>query len=94
MRTEGKGHETIRKYEQLFKQMNTFAFDKGIRFVSEFDLSLLEEFRSTWPDGDLSKQKKLDQAVLNANGFHHLKPSARPRVPESEPTLYKSSTKK
>ena len=61
MKTEGKGHETIRKYEQLFKQLNEFAFDKGIRFVSEFDLPLLEEFRSTWPDGDLSRQKKQER---------------------------------
>jgi site-specific recombinase XerD len=61
MKTEGKSHETIRKYEQLFKQMDVFAFDKGIRFLTEFDLPLLEEFRSTWPDGDLAKQKKQDR---------------------------------
>ncbi len=61
MRTEGKGHETIRKYEQLFKQMNLFAVDKGIRFVPEFDLPLLEEFRSKWPDGDLARQKKQER---------------------------------
>jgi integrase len=61
MKTEGKGHETIRKYEQLFKPLKAFAFDKGIRFVSEFDLSLLEEFRSAWPDGDLARQKKQER---------------------------------
>jgi integrase len=60
-KAEGKGHETIRKYEQLFKQMDTFTANKGIRFVPEFDLALLEEFRSTWPDGDLSKQKKQER---------------------------------
>jgi site-specific recombinase XerD len=60
-KAEGKGHETVRKYEQLFKQMETFTANKGIRFVSEFDLPLLEEFRSTWPDGDLSKQKKQER---------------------------------
>jgi integrase len=61
MKTEGKGHETVRKYEQLFKPLIAFALDKGIRFVSEFDLPLLEEFRSNWPDGDLSKQKKQER---------------------------------
>ena len=61
MKTEGKSHETIRKYEQLFKQMETFSLDKGIRFLTEFDLPLLEEFRSTWPDGDLAKQKKQER---------------------------------
>jgi site-specific recombinase XerD len=61
MKTEGKSHETVRKYEQLFKQMDAFALDKGIRFLTEFDLQLLEEFRSTWPDGDLAKQKKQER---------------------------------
>jgi integrase len=61
MKTEGKGNETVRKYEQLFKPLIEFALDKGIRFVSEFDLPLLEEFRSGWPDGDLSKQKKQER---------------------------------
>ena len=61
MKTEGRSHETIRKYEQLFKQMETFSLDKGIRFLTGFDLRLLEEFRSTWPDGDLAKQKKQER---------------------------------
>lgn len=61
MKTEGKSHETIRKYEQLFKQMDVFALDKGIRFLTEFDLPLLEEFRSAWSDGDLAKQKKQER---------------------------------
>jgi integrase len=61
MKTEGRSHETIRKYEQLFKQLETFSLNKGIRFLTEFDLPLLEEFRSTWPDGDLAKQKKQER---------------------------------
>jgi site-specific recombinase XerD len=61
MKTEGKSHETIRKYEHLFRQMTTFALDKGIRFVNEFDLPLLEEFRSQWADGDLARQKKQER---------------------------------
>ena len=61
MKTEGKSHETVRKYEQLFKQLDVFALDKEIRFLTEFDLPLLEEFRSTWPDGDLAKQKKQER---------------------------------
>jgi hypothetical protein len=61
MKTEGKSHETVRKYEQLFKQMEAFALDKGIRFLTEFDLPLLEEFRAKWPDGDLAKQKKQER---------------------------------
>jgi site-specific recombinase XerD len=61
MATEGKSHETIRKYEQLFKQLEAFAFKKRIQFLTEFDLPLLEEFRSEWPDGDLAKQKKQER---------------------------------
>jgi integrase len=46
---------------QLFKQLEAFTFDRGIRFVSEFDLPLLEEFRAGWPDGDLARQKKQER---------------------------------
>lgn len=61
MRVENKNPETIRKYEQLFKKLKAFATEKGIRFVSEFDLPTLADFRETWKDGDLSRQKKQER---------------------------------
>lgn len=61
MNTTNRNHETIRKYRMLFKQMEVFAEDKGIRFLVEFDLAILESFRASWKDGDLSRQKKQER---------------------------------
>ena len=60
-RTENISGETIRKYNALFKQMITFTGQKGIRFVTELDLPLLQDFRGTWKDQPLSKSKKQER---------------------------------
>jgi integrase len=58
--------ETYRKYEQLFRQLEAFARDKGLRFVDQLDLHVLTAFRSTWKDAPLSASRKLTRlrAVL------------------------------
>jgi integrase len=61
MKTVHRAPATIKKYEVLFRQLTAFAQDKGLRFVAELDLTLLEEFRATWKDGDLSKSKKQER---------------------------------
>jgi len=61
MKTVHRAPATIKKYEVLFRQLVAFAQDKGLRFVAELDLTLLEEFRATWKDGDLSKSKKQER---------------------------------
>jgi site-specific recombinase XerD len=58
---ENLSEETIRKYKLLFKRLMEFADEKGVRFVSELDLSNLEAFRNTWKDGPLSKSKKQER---------------------------------
>ena len=60
-RTENISNETIRKYEVLFRQMFAFSQIKGLRFPSQFDLALLQEFRDTWKDKPLSKSKKQER---------------------------------
>jgi integrase/recombinase XerD len=60
-RTENISEETRRKYNLLFKQLLSFASDKGIRFVSELDLPILQDFRNTWKDKPLSKSKKQER---------------------------------
>ncbi len=61
MRVENKSPDTIRKYEYLFDKLETFAKDKGIRFVSEFDLPTLADFRGTWKVGDATRQKEQER---------------------------------
>jgi integrase len=55
-------HEsTIYKYRLLFRQLETFASEQGIRFVKELDVEMLSAFRSRWKDGPRSSLKKLER---------------------------------
>jgi integrase/recombinase XerD len=53
--------ETLRKYKHLFKQLDAFVIEKGIRFVDEFDVATTTAFRLSWTDGALSTSKKLER---------------------------------
>lgn len=52
---------TVRKYKLLKRQMEEFAQRRGIRFLPEFDLSAVSQFRSEWKDGPRSSAKKLER---------------------------------
>src|SRR5215469_14038422 len=49
--------ETIRQYRILFRQMEAYAREKGIRYVAEFTLAELEAFRHSWNVGAVRRQK-------------------------------------
>ena len=51
--------ETVRKYKLLFRQLDDFAKEKGLRHADQFDLNLLDQFRGTWKDGPLSASNKI-----------------------------------
>jgi site-specific recombinase XerD len=55
------GTETYRKYVLLFRQLEAFATNKGLRYVDQLDLHTLSAFRSTWKDAPLSALKKLER---------------------------------
>jgi integrase len=61
LHTVNRAPATIKKYEVLFRQLKAFALDKGLRFVPELDVTMLEQFRATWKDGALSKSKKQER---------------------------------
>jgi len=52
---------TIYKYRLLFKQIRDFAERRGLRYLKELDLPMLDEFRSEWKDGPRSSLKKLER---------------------------------
>lgn len=52
---------TYAKYKTLTKQMQTYADDKGIRFLSQFGPRACFEFRASWKDGKRSGGKKLER---------------------------------
>jgi site-specific recombinase XerC len=53
--------ETLRKYKLLFRQINEFAIDRGLRYVNQLNLHELTAFRSRWEDAPLSASKKLER---------------------------------
>jgi integrase/recombinase XerD len=53
--------ETYRKYVLLFKQLEAFTKNKGLRYVDQLDLPTLTGFRATWKDAALSSSKKLER---------------------------------
>lgn len=52
--------ETIRKYRFVFRQLEAFAQDKGLRFISDFNPDWVEQFRNTWNDKPLSASRKIE----------------------------------
>jgi integrase/recombinase XerD len=52
---------TIYKYKAMFKQLEAFATNKGLRYVLQLDLERLSEFRTTWKDGPRASGKKLER---------------------------------
>lgn len=52
---------TIRKYKLLKRQMEDLAKERGFRFLAEFDLPAVSQFRAGWKDGPRSSAKKLER---------------------------------
>jgi integrase len=52
---------TIYKYRLLFKQLDSFAAKRGLRYLQELDLETLDAFRAEWKDGPRSSLKKLER---------------------------------
>lgn len=85
---------TIYKYRLLFNRIEDFAKRKGLRYLKELDLPVLDQFRSEWKENPLSSFKKLERLKaflrfcetrkwIETNPAAHLK---APKVP-SRPTL-------
>jgi integrase/recombinase XerD len=56
----GLRERTIKKYGYFRKRMETFAKDRGLRFLIEFNVETLTQFRATWNSQNLSALKKLE----------------------------------
>src|SRR5262249_28476030 len=53
---------TLYKLRIIFqRQFLAWAKAKGLRFLKEFDLSMLRDCRATWSDGPLAKKKKQER---------------------------------
>ena len=59
-RARGLREPTLYKYQLLFRQLQSFALDKGFRFLQELEIELLREFRASWPNRNIAARKKLE----------------------------------
>jgi integrase/recombinase XerD len=78
----GLRDSTRYKYRLLFRQMQDFARESGVRFLREFDLRLLRNFRASWQNQNFSAQKKLESLrtffrSAHANGWIPENPAAK-----------------
>ena len=50
---------TLYKFRLLFRQLQDFATDKGLIFISDLNLDNLRQFRATWPNKNEAARVKL-----------------------------------
>ncbi len=51
---------TIYKYKLLFRRLQTFADENGLRYLAEFNLDAVRRFRATWTNKNIAARKKLE----------------------------------
>lgn len=51
---------TLYKFRLLFRQLEEFAQNKGLVFVSDFDVERVRQFRQSWTNRNFAAQKKLE----------------------------------
>jgi hypothetical protein len=82
---------TISKYRVLLeKQLTPFAEKKALRFVDEFTIELLREFRHSWKDAPLAASKKGERLraffrFSHDSGYIKLNPATHLRPPKVKP---------
>jgi integrase/recombinase XerD len=52
---------TVGKYRLLSRQMTEYAYQHQLRFLDQFDLPTLSEFRAGWQQSPLTRAKKLER---------------------------------
>ena len=62
----GLREPTLYKYRLLFRQLQQFAKDRGLRFLIESNVDWLRQFRASWPNRNVAARKKLE----NLRGFY------------------------
>lgn len=60
-RARGLREPTLKKYRVLFTQLKSFASEKGLLFLKQWDLAVVRDFRASWRDRGISALKKLER---------------------------------
>jgi integrase/recombinase XerD len=52
---------TLYKYRLLFRRLQEFSDQRGLRYIKEWNIERLRAFRASWPDHNLSALKNLER---------------------------------
>src|SRR5690242_5632769 len=80
---------TVKKYETLFRQLETFAISRGIVALRAFTTDDLEIFRTTWKDGRNAGVNKMERLK---HFFHHAR--TRDWIPTNPAAEIQSGTRR
>ena len=90
----GLKEATLYKYRLLFRQLQTFAQNKGIRFFEQLSIEVLREFRESWCNRNVAARKKLESLksflrFTHDNGWITNNPAAKMKPPKitGRPTM-------
>ena len=85
---------TLYKYRLLFRQLQEFARENGLRFLSECDIDFLRRFRASWPNRNIAARKKLESLrafsrFAHDSGWIAANPGAKLKPPKitDRPTM-------
>ena len=56
---------TVRKYRLLSRQMSEYATQNRLRFLDQFDLPALSDFRAHWQEGALTRARSSKGCALS-----------------------------
>jgi integrase/recombinase XerD len=59
-KARGSREPSLYKYKLLLARLKTFAADKGLTFISHFDVDTTAKFRESWTNKGTSARKKLE----------------------------------
>ena len=88
-KARGLREPSIYKYKLLLTRVQTFAKDKGLVFLSNFDLEMTAKFRESWTNKGTAARKKLESLrtffrFCHERGWIDTNPATRLKMPKNE----------
>jgi integrase/recombinase XerD len=88
-KARGLREPSIYKYKLLLTRLQAFAKDKGLVFISNFDLDMTAKFRETWTNKGTSARKKLERlrtffTFCHDRGWISSNPAKKLKMPKNE----------
>src|SRR5262244_1211903 len=90
----GLREPTLYKYRLLFRRLQAFAEDRGMRFITESSIDFLREFRASWPNRNVAAKKKVENLrsfyrFAHDSGWIAINPAAKLKSPQitGRPTM-------